>query len=126
VYTLSLTRTFTARHYLIGGDWGDENRPHAHPYRLDLRLEGSSLDEHGYLVDLVEVEGRLDEQVEWARDRTLNDLPEFKGLNPSLEHFARIFAGRLAGSLPSDRLTALEVRLWESDSAWAGCRVELP
>jgi 6-pyruvoyltetrahydropterin/6-carboxytetrahydropterin synthase len=126
MFTLSLTRTFTARHYLIGGDWGDENRPHAHPYRLDLRLEGPSLDEHGYLVDLVEVEGRLDEQIEWARDRTLNDLPEFKGLNPSLEHFARILAGRLAGGLPSDRLAALEVRLWESDSAWASCRVELP
>jgi 6-pyruvoyltetrahydropterin/6-carboxytetrahydropterin synthase len=125
MYTLSLTRTFSARHYLVGGDWGDENRPHSHPYRLDLRLEGSSLDEHGYLVDLVAVERRLDEQVEWARDRTLNDLPEFDSLNPSLEHFARILAGRLAVSLPSDRLTALEVRLWESDSAWAAFRWEL-
>ena len=125
MYTLSLVRSFTARHFLIGGDWGEENQPHAHSYRLELRLEGPSLDVNGYLVDLVEVEAVLDEQIARVRDRMLNDLPEFVGLNPSLEHFARLLATTLADRLARPRLSALEVRLWESEVAWAGYRREI-
>ena len=124
-YTLSLARSFDARHFLIGGDWGDENRPHAHPYRLELRLEAAALDEHGYLVDLVEVERLLDAQVDRVRGRTLNDLPDFAGLNPSLENFARILALALAEPLRGRGLSAVEVRVWETDSAWASYRLEL-
>lgn len=126
MYRLSFQRDFSARHHLIGGDWGAENLPHAHAYRLELRLEGPSLDEHGYLVDLVEVEGVLEAQVARVRDRSLNDLPEFHGLNPSLEHFARILAQALAAALPGGRIAVLEVRIWESDAAWASYRMEIP
>jgi 6-pyruvoyltetrahydropterin/6-carboxytetrahydropterin synthase len=126
MFALSLQRGFSARHHLIGGDWGAENTEHAHSYRLELRLEGPSLDEHGYLVDLVEVERLLEAQVARVRGRSLNELPEFAGLNPSLEQFARILAGALAAELPPARLTALEVRMWESETAWASCRVEIP
>ena len=125
MFALSLQRGFSAQHHLVGGDWGPENAEHAHAYRLELRLEGSSLDEHGYLVDLVEVERLLEAQVARVRGRSLNDLPEFAGLNPSLEHFARILAGALAAELPPTRLTALEVRLWESETAWASYRVDI-
>jgi 6-pyruvoyltetrahydropterin/6-carboxytetrahydropterin synthase len=125
MYTLSLQRDFTARHFLIGGDWGDENRPHSHAYRLEAHLEGPTLDPHGYLVDLVEVESWLDAQVARLREATLNDLPEFAGLNPSLEHFARIVAEHLAPTLPRGRLTGLVVRIWESETAWASYRVRL-
>lgn len=125
MYSLSLQRAFSAQHFLIGGDWGAENTLHAHPYRIELRLEGSSLDPNGYLVDLVEVERLLDEQVARVRDRTLNDLPAFAGLNPSLEHFARIVGQDLAASLPEARLTSVEVRIWESDAASASYRTDL-
>ena len=27
MYSLALLRTFTARHFLVGGDWGPENIP---------------------------------------------------------------------------------------------------
>jgi 6-pyruvoyltetrahydropterin/6-carboxytetrahydropterin synthase len=55
----------------------------------------------------------------------LNDLPEFAGLNPSLEHFARILATRLAAAPERDRLTGHTVRLWESPTAWASYVQEL-
>jgi hypothetical protein len=29
MYSLSLQRDFIASHYLVGGDWGPENDPHA-------------------------------------------------------------------------------------------------
>jgi 6-pyruvoyltetrahydropterin/6-carboxytetrahydropterin synthase len=125
MYQLSLQRDFEARHYLIGGDWGVENVEHAHPYRIEWILEGAALDPHGYLVDLVEVESRLEAVLRAFGGRVLNDLPEFAGLNPSLENFARILALRLAGALDLNRVRSHTVRLWESPTAWASFHQEL-
>lgn len=122
MYSLCLQRDFVARHFLVGGDWGDENRPHAHRYRLEVRLEGSELDRHGFLVDLVEFQAAVEAILGRMGEQTLNELPEFAGLNPSLEHFARIVCQELDRSLPRGRLEAVEVRLWEDGSAWASYR----
>jgi 6-pyruvoyltetrahydropterin/6-carboxytetrahydropterin synthase len=124
MYRLSLQRDFEARHYLIGGDWGVENVEHAHPYRIEWILEGDALDEHGYLVDLVEIEAHLETTLRAFRGKVLNDLPEFAGLNPSLEHFAHILTIRLAATLDRARLTGHTVRLWESPLAWASFHQE--
>ncbi len=119
MYRLALARDFIARHYLIGGDFGAENQEHSHAYRLEVRLAGETLDCHGYLVDLVALEQAMEEAVGRFRDRCLNDLPEFAGLNPSLEHFCRIVWQHLQERLMLD-CCRLEVRLWESPGAWAG------
>jgi 6-pyruvoyltetrahydropterin/6-carboxytetrahydropterin synthase len=60
------------------------------------------------------------------RDQTLNDLPEFTGLNPSLEHFSRILAHSLAERIMAETLTALTLKLWENEIAWAAYRLPLP
>ena len=88
-------------------------------------MEGATLDEHGYLVDIVAVEAALEAQIARYRDTLLNDLPEFAGLNPSLEHFARLFAEALAPQIQAPNLTSLTVRLWEHDTAWAAYRLAL-
>jgi len=90
MYTLGVRRDFIARHFLIGGDWGGENFPNSHQYVLELQLAGNELDEHGYLVDIVDVEKCLDGVVGYYKEQMLNEKPEFSGLNPSIEHFARI------------------------------------
>jgi 6-pyruvoyltetrahydropterin/6-carboxytetrahydropterin synthase len=118
MYRLCLHGSFTARHRLVGGDWGAENSPHPHAYRIEWELRGNTLDRHGYLVDLVEVERSLGEVVERYRGAMLNELPEFAGANPSLERFVKVLWDRLSAALPAG--TACAVRLWESDTAWAG------
>jgi len=118
MYRLCFQREFTARHRLVGGDWGSESSPHAHSYRVEWELRASRLDEHGYLVDLVNVEKSLAAIVERYRDAMLNDLPEFGALNPSLERFAKILWDRLSSSLPGG--VVCSVRLWENALAWAG------
>ena len=125
MYTLAVKRAFVAQHFLIGGDWGAENFWHSHHYQLELQLEGATLDQHGYLVDIVEVEQRLNEIVAYYRDKTLNDLPEFAGLNPSIEHFTRIVCLTLAERLCIPNIHALTVRIWENDIAWAAYRHEM-
>jgi 6-pyruvoyltetrahydropterin/6-carboxytetrahydropterin synthase len=124
MYALAVKRDFVAQHYLVGGDWGPENELHSHHYAVELRLEGASLDEHGYLVDIVDVEANLDALVDAYRDHTLNDLPPFEGLNPSVEHFARIWCEALNARIGAENITALTVTIWENDIAWASYRLE--
>ena|SRR5690606_10695701 len=120
MYRLAITRDFIARHFLIGGDWGAENVEHSHHYKVQLRLDGDSLDAHGYLVDIVELEAALGEIIKRYRDRTLNELPAFAGRNPSLERFARLLYEELR-QLPVLAGLGLELRLWENERDWAAC-----
>lgn len=124
MYTLGVKREFIARHFLIGGDWGPENYPNSHHYVLELQMEGRELDQHGYLVDILDVEKHLDEIVDYYREQMLNDKPDFEGLNPSIEHFARILATSLSQRIQAENLSAFKVVLWENKSAWAAYRVE--
>ena len=124
MYTLGVKREFIARHYLIGGDWGAENFPNSHHYVLELKLTGRELDRHGYLVDILDVEKHLDEIVNYYKDQMLNEKPEFAGLNPSIEHFARILATSLSEQIKAKNITTLQVALWENESAWAAYTLE--
>jgi 6-pyruvoyltetrahydropterin/6-carboxytetrahydropterin synthase len=119
MYTISVRREFRAEHFLIGGDWGAENEPHVHAYRLEVELEGERLDAHGYLLDLVDLETRLEAIVTRIAGQRLNDQPEFAGLNPSLEHFARIVCQGLVVGSPMPNVQRIRVRLWENEIAWA-------
>jgi 6-pyruvoyltetrahydropterin/6-carboxytetrahydropterin synthase len=122
MYTVAVKRDFVAQHFLIGGDWGAENFKHSHHYQVEVQLEGAELDQHGYLADIVDIEANLDALVAYYRDKTLNDLPEFAGLNPSLEHFSRIVCQTLAERIKASNLGSITVKLWENEIAWASYR----
>lgn len=122
MYTVAVTKDFIANHYLIGGDWGSENFPHAHHYVAEVSIEAAELDRHGYLVDIVEIEAALDMIVRDFRDSLLNDKAEFAGLNPSIEHFSRIICERMLANINPPGSGTLHVKLWENDSCWAAYR----
>ena len=120
MYSVTVRTDFIAQHFLVGGDWGPENQRNSHHYVLELQLDGAQLDEHGYLVDITQVEAALAEVRAAYADTLLNDLPEFAGLNPSLEHFARIVCQRLGRALSAGpNVSAISVRLWENERASA-------
>lgn len=119
MYTLRVARDFVAQHYLTVPDCGPENEWHSHHFELELILEGPKLNEHGYLVDIVEVEEILESRVNRYRDATLNDLPEFDDKNPSIENFSQIITSYITAHLSTDNIDSITVRLWEDDSAWA-------
>jgi 6-pyruvoyltetrahydropterin/6-carboxytetrahydropterin synthase len=122
-YTVGVIRDFSASHFLFGGDWGRENEPHAHHYKLEAIFAGDALDRHGYLLDIAVVKEHLDAVVARYRERMLNDMPELDGGNPSLESFARVLVERLARTLvpalPPRALASVTVKLWENDEAFA-------
>jgi 6-pyruvoyltetrahydropterin/6-carboxytetrahydropterin synthase len=124
IYTVAVERDFIGRHWLFGGDWGAENEIHSHHYKVEVRLEGSELDRHGYLVDIVDIEAALDELIAHYRDSTLNELPEFKDLNPSIERLSKLFSEALSECVHAPNISAVTVKIWENQIAWASYRRE--
>mgnify|MGYP000940684504 CR=1 FL=1 len=125
MYTVAVKRNFIAQHFLIGGDWGAENQLHSHHYQFELQLHGESLDHYGYMVDIVQIEQALEELVLKFQDKTLNLLPEFEGLNPSIEHFSRILCQQLAKKIQQPNVKSLTAKLWENDIAWASFQMQI-
>ena len=124
-YELTVKRDFVAHHFLTVPNPGPEGDVHSHHFVLEVRFAGPSLDEYGYLVDIDDVNGILDDVIERYRETVLNDLEEFAGENPSVERFARVVGDRIENALSNSRPHELVVRLWEDDSAWASHRREL-
>ncbi|MFC1836735.1 6-pyruvoyl tetrahydropterin synthase family protein [Thermodesulfobacteriota bacterium] len=125
MYSIAVQRDFVARHFLVGGDWGPENELHSHHYKVEVRLDGTELDRHGYLVDIVDVEEAIENIVELFSERTLNELPEFKGLNPSIEHFSRIICLKLPEGFGGPNVTAVTIKIWENEIAWTAYRRQI-
>ena len=59
----------------------------------------------------------------YYKEQMLNDKPEFAGLNPSIEHFARILATTLSERIKAKNIIGLKVVLWEHANAWAAFQV---
>ncbi len=93
---------------------------------MEVIFAGQRLDQHGYLLDIAVVKEHLDRLVDRFADRTLNDLPEFAGGNPGLEPFARILAEGMTRALEPRNLTALTVKLWENEEAFATHTITFP
>ena len=118
MYRLAVKQDFIAQHFLIGGDWGAENQKHSHHYEIEIQLEAKELNEHGYLADIVNIKTSLEEVVSYFRDKTLNELPEFKDVNPSIEHLARIAYEGLYKLIDRAEDLLLSIKIWEDNLAW--------
>jgi 6-pyruvoyltetrahydropterin/6-carboxytetrahydropterin synthase len=125
MYSVTVERAFVAQHYLTVPNPGPEGDLHSHHYTARIELAGEELNEYGYLADIDVLNERIDAAVDRYRDATINDLPEFEGLNPSLEHFARIFGEEFWERLDAPVVESVTVELREDDVAWASHRQEL-
>jgi 6-pyruvoyltetrahydropterin/6-carboxytetrahydropterin synthase len=123
MYRLRVSRSFVAQHYLTVPNSGPENEWHSHHFKVEVILEGEYLNENGYLVDITDVEEALGFLVDRYQDATLNDLPEFESLNPSVEHFSRIFTTSFEEYIRTEHLSRITTRIWEDEEAWASYTV---
>ena len=119
MYTLSIHRNFIAQHFLTVDEAGAENELHSHQYRVELLIEGEELDANGYLLDIVDLSVQFDALIDQFRDKTLNELADFADLNPSLEHFSRILCEKMDDALYAPQVSAISIKLYEDDTAWA-------
>lgn len=118
-YTVALSGKFTALHFFEGKNDTAESAVHPHDYCVEIQLSGQELDRNGYLIDLDEIDLFLKEILSRYADVLLNNLPEFTGFPPSLEHFSRILCQAFSDRVKDIGIKTVSVKLWENERAWA-------
>ena len=112
---LMVEQEFDAAHALRGYHGPCENL-HGHTWRVQIHLTGTKLNKIGILCDFKEVKSLLWEVLKRFDHANLNDLPEFKKINPSSENLAQnIFLAlkpKFKSSVPAVKLS--KVTVWES------------
>ncbi|AUX08567.1 6-pyruvoyltetrahydropterin/6-carboxytetrahydropterin synthase [Halalkaliarchaeum desulfuricum] len=125
MYSVTVTETFIAQHYLTVPNPGPEGELHSHQFTMEATFEGEQLGEYGYLIDIDDVKAGLDAVRERYADETLNEQPAFEGRNPSVEHFSRIACETLLEHVDPAAADRVRVRMWEDDDAAAGYETAL-
>jgi len=114
MYTLALRKKFIAFHQNA-----DENPVRSHLYLLEAMLEAEELDDLGMVHDLEALDEVLEDVLSNFRDKNLAQVAVFGGVAPTLEVFARVLGNAIDETLYAPNLTAISVRLWRDEEAWA-------
>jgi 6-pyruvoyltetrahydropterin/6-carboxytetrahydropterin synthase len=115
-YEVGVVRELRAIHVMSDVD-GPEGKPHAHDYRVEVRVSIPELDERGMALDLVELEAALDATLSTVRDADLEQIRPSRYPGVTVEIFARwVHDGVIERVGHRD----VAVRIWEHDGAFAG------
>jgi 6-pyruvoyltetrahydropterin/6-carboxytetrahydropterin synthase len=119
MYSVSVSREMIAQHFLTVPNPGPEGELHSHAFTVEVELTGGELNQYGYLLDIDDVKAALDATLSRYRDKTMNDLVEFQGKNPSVERLAREVCERFVEAAALENPDHVSVRVWEDDVASA-------
>jgi 6-pyruvoyltetrahydropterin/6-carboxytetrahydropterin synthase len=120
MFEISVEDTFAAGHALR--DYrGKCEKVHGHNYKVQVAVEGGTLDSAGLLVDFVELKRLLHGVMDRLDHEFLNDVAPFDAVNPTAENMAKYFYDEIARGLPPGVRLA-SVRIWETDTSIATYR----
>lgn len=115
MYELIIAGCFSSAHYLREYAGECENL-HGHTWRVEVAVAGDKVNNIGLVIDFKELKIKLKEMMDYWDHVCLNDLPEFKDVNPSTENMARFIYQEFKKDLPGN-VCMKHARVWESDGA---------
>lgn len=117
MYRVCVRKRFSAAHRLLEYD-GNCERLHGHNWLVEVTCEGETPDKLGMLIDFRVLKKSLGCIIEELDHNFLNDLPQFKKINPSSEYIARYIFDQMSADIKSPASIS-EVKVWESEDSWA-------
>jgi 6-pyruvoyltetrahydropterin/6-carboxytetrahydropterin synthase len=117
MFELVIKSDFSAAHNLHGYK-GKCEKLHGHNYSVEVFLQQENLDKFGMLMDFTILKALLDKILSEYDHKYLNDLSDFKELNPTAENIAYLISQKLRKKLPET--IKIKVCVWESDRT-GGC-----
>jgi 6-pyruvoyltetrahydropterin/6-carboxytetrahydropterin synthase len=119
MFELRVVTRFAAAHRLTMVGAKCENL-HGHNWKIEVYVQGQSIDKGGVLVDFGVIKRHVRELMETLDHKFLNELEYFsEGTPPSSENIARYLADRLAACMDLPGIRVSRVTAWESDDASA-------
>ena len=113
MFEVSVDQEFASAHALRNYKGACEN-VHGHNWKVQVVIEGDTLDEAGMLIDFLDVKRMMDLIVARLDHRFLNEVPPFDVKNPSAENLAEHFYEEMAGNLAGTAAHVKEVKIWET------------
>ena len=116
MYEITIIKSFSAAHLLaeIGGKCEEL---HGHNFKVEVTVGALQLNPEGILIDFRLVKKWLKDILDQMDHEHLNELPFFKGKNPSSENIAHHIYATLLPEVKSQNIKVLRVKVWESESA---------
>lgn len=118
VFELFVKSHFSAAH-AIEGYAGDCARIHGHNWMIEVYARCKRLDALGMGVDFRLIERSIEDLLDDLDHCNLNELPDFKGLNPTSENIARFIYKGLSGKLNDEDVKISRVKVGETPGAGA-------
>jgi 6-pyruvoyltetrahydropterin/6-carboxytetrahydropterin synthase len=115
MFEVTVEQTFAAGHALRNYKGKCEN-VHGHNFRVQVVIEGETLDETGLLVDFLDVKEAMRGIIDRLDHVFLNDIAPFDVKNPSAENIAEYFYEGMTSTLKTSvPVRVREVKVWETD-----------
>jgi 6-pyruvoyltetrahydropterin/6-carboxytetrahydropterin synthase len=112
MYVLSVDSHFDSSHCLVGYD-GECARIHGHTWSVTVSVSTETLGELGYSIDFRDISAVLETILKRFDHKMLNELEEFREINPTAENIARVLFEILADKLNSDDASVSSVTIGE-------------
>jgi 6-pyruvoyltetrahydropterin/6-carboxytetrahydropterin synthase len=121
MYEIKIKAEFAAAHNLreVGGKC---ESLHGHNFTVVVAVESESLDEGGMVMDFRLLKAKTQALLETLDHRYLNELPTFKGKNPSSENLAAYIFAELSHQIDQGSQRVSRVSVGESETSQATYR----
>jgi 6-pyruvoyltetrahydropterin/6-carboxytetrahydropterin synthase len=92
---------------------------HGHNFRVEALFEGEGVGPEGMLIDFAILKGYLRTILSDLDHKYINEIEFFKERASSSEYMAVYIYGRLEEMIAKETVKVKEVRVWESENAYA-------
>lgn len=118
VYEVYVKTHFSAAHALVGYD-GDCARMHGHNWIVEVYVQCRKLNEIGIGMDFRDIKAAVKKVLDDLDHYNLNELPKFKGINPTSENIAQFLYTEIGKRLNSKYVRVSKVKVCETPGAGA-------
>ncbi len=114
MYDLTIIAEFEAAHQLPDYP-GKCARLHGHNWKVEVTVTGTELNSLGMIMDFKDLKAEVNKVIDALDHYYLNDLPEFKTLNPTAENIVKYIYDSLASNpVFQKNVKVRSVQVWES------------
>ena len=123
LYEIYVKDHFSAAHSLRGYN-GNCSKVHGHNWIIKAYIQCTKLNDIGIAVDFRDLKSTLKDILKKFDHTDLNDLAEFKNINPTSENIAKFLFYELQKHFNTEHSKVLKVKVFESPGCGATFREE--
>lgn len=115
MYELFVEHHFSSAHRLMDYP-GECSKLHGHNWLVKVYVRSDKLNEIGISIDFKIFKTTIKDEIDKLDHVYLNELPDFKVINPTAENICRFLFEKISVRLNTEHLRVHMVEVWESET----------